>query len=133
MAHTFEFADEQPTVDVVLQTIKENIFVEIPVEEANAHQCSVTIQQWMACYNLDGDPDDDLANINIPESEGTCIVEGSGISSDQLLKSLKIKKVNIGSLENLNFSIIGDYWDEETVAKITDLLHEYQDLFPTNF
>ena len=40
---TFEFADEQPTVDVALQTINEKIFVEIPVEEANSHKCSATI------------------------------------------------------------------------------------------
>ena len=60
-------------------------------------------------------------------------MEGSGISSDQFLKLLKIKKVKIGSPENLEFTNIGDYWDEETIAKVTDLLHEYQDLFPTNF
>ena len=87
----------------------------------------------MAFYNLDGDPDDDLTNINIPESEGTHAVEGSGILGDQFLKSLKINKVNIGSLEYPKFANIGDYWDEETVTKNTDLLHEYQDLFPTNF
>ena len=46
---------------------------------------------------------------------------------------MKIKKVNIRSPENPNFANTGDYWDEETAAKITDLLHEYQDLFPTNF
>ena len=28
---------------------------------------------------------------------------------------------------------IGDYWDEEMVTKVTELLHEYQDLFPTKF
>ena len=28
---------------------------------------------------------------------------------------------------------IGDYWDEDTVSKITYLLHEYHDLFPTKF
>jgi hypothetical protein len=28
---------------------------------------------------------------------------------------------------------IGDYWDDATIDKITKLLHEYQDLFPTNF
>ena len=28
---------------------------------------------------------------------------------------------------------MGDYWSEETIAKITDLLHEFQDLFPTWF
>ena len=87
----------------------------------------------MAFYNLAGDPDNDLANINIPESEGTHEVEGSGISSDQFLQSLKIKKVNIGSSDNPKFANIGDYWDEETVVKIMDLLHEYQDLFRTNF
>ena len=87
----------------------------------------------MACYNLVGDPDDDPTNINIPKLEGMHTVEGSGISSDQFLKPLKIKKVIIRSPENPKFTNIGDYWDEETVAKITDLLHEYQDLFPTNF
>ena len=46
--HIFEFADEKPTVDVVLQMIKKNIFVEILVEEANFDQCSTSIQQWMA-------------------------------------------------------------------------------------
>ena len=87
----------------------------------------------MAYYNLEGDLDDDLTNINILELEGMCEVEGSGISSNQFLKPLKIKKVNIGSLANPKFANTGDYWDEEIVAKITDLLHEYQDLFPTNF
>ena len=35
--HTFAIADEQPTVDAALQKIKEKIFAEIPVEEANSH------------------------------------------------------------------------------------------------
>ena len=87
----------------------------------------------MACYNLAGDPHDDLTNITIPKLEGTLRVEGSGISNDQFLQLLKIKKVNIGSPENTKLTNIGDYWDEETVAKITDLLHEFQDPFPTNF
>jgi hypothetical protein len=28
---------------------------------------------------------------------------------------------------------IGDYWDEKIVEKITKLLHENSDLFPTTF
>jgi hypothetical protein len=28
---------------------------------------------------------------------------------------------------------IGDYWDEQIVERITELLHEYSDLFPTTF
>ena len=31
------------------------------------------------------------------------------------------------------YATIGDYWDEEMVCKVTELLHEYQDLFPTKF
>ena len=131
--HTFEFEDEQPTGYVALQVLKSWIFSQVLVIEENSHQSSATIQQWMACYNPTRDPNNDLTNINILELEGTCIVERSDISSDQFLKQLKIKKVNIGLPENLKFSNIGVYWDEETIAKITGLLHEFQDLFPTNF
>ena len=46
---------------------------------------------------------------------------------------MKIKKKNIGSPYNPNFSNIGDYWYDETVGNIMDLLHEIQDLFPTKF
>ena len=31
------------------------------------------------------------------------------------------------------YATIGDYWDEEMVRKVTELLHEYQDLFPMKF
>ena len=55
------------------------------------------------------------------------------MSSDQFISPLKIEKVNIGSSENPKFSNIGYYQDDETVGKITDLLHEFQDLFPTKF
>ena len=95
--HTFEFVDEQQADDVVVQMIKYIIFVEIPIEVENSHHYSVTIQQWIACYNLARKPDDDPSNVNIIYSWGTPKVEGTSISSDQFLKLLKIKKVNIGS------------------------------------
>ena len=41
--------------------------------------------------------------------------------------------MNIGSLENPKFSNIGDYWDDETLGKIIELLHEFQDLLSTKF
>jgi hypothetical protein len=41
--------------------------------------------------------------------------------------------VNIGIEEKPKFANIGDYWNDETMEKITDLLHEYQDIFPTTF
>ena len=87
----------------------------------------------MTCYNLSRDTKDDPTNINIPELEGSHVVEGSNISSEHFIKPLKIKKVNIGSEDNPKFANIGDYWDEETVAKIIDLLHDFQDLLPMKF
>ena len=44
-----------------------------------------------------------------------------------------IKKINIGSPKNPKFSNIGDYWDDKIIRKITDPLHEFQDMFPTKF
>ena len=61
------------------------------------------------------------------------VVEGFGISSNQFLSPLKIKQVNIGSTKNPKFVNIGDYWDDETVGNITDLLNEFRDMFPTIF
>jgi hypothetical protein len=41
--------------------------------------------------------------------------------------------VNIGTEDKPKFAHIGDYWSEETIEKIVDLLHDYQDLFPMTF
>ena len=48
--------------------------------------------------------DDDTLDVNIPESEGTCVVEKFGISSEQFMSRPNVKKVNIGSLKNPKFS-----------------------------
>jgi hypothetical protein len=42
-------------------------------------------------------------------------------------------KVNIGTTKNPKFARIGDYWSQETIEKVVDLLREYQDLFPMIF
>ena len=88
----------------------------------------------MEFYNVISETDDDdPRDINIPEYECTRTMEGSGVSSDQFLNPLKIKKVNIGSLENPKFANIEDYYDDETIEKITNLLLKFQDLFPIKF
>ena len=80
---TFEFTSEHPTIDVALQIMKENILEEILLVATNYHQCSMQVHHWMECYNITGEPDDDdLLEIYIPESEGMCVVEGVGMSSD---------------------------------------------------
>ena len=89
----------------------------------------------MTFYNLFGEPEDDdkLRNVNTLESEGSHDIAAPDVPTDSMSQSLKIKKVNIGSKENPKFANFGDYWDEETMAKITDLLHEFEDVFPTQF
>jgi hypothetical protein len=46
---------------------------------------------------------------------------------------MKVKKVNIGIEENPKIASIGDYWDNQTVERITKLLREYSDLFLATF
>lgn len=43
----------------------------------------------------------------------------------------KIRQVNIGMEAKPKFVKIRDYWDDTRVDKVTGLLCEYQDLFPT--
>ena len=45
---------------------------------------------------------------------------------------MKIKKVNIRIKEKPKIANIGYYWYNETMEKIIELLHEYNDLFTTN-
>jgi hypothetical protein len=60
-------------------------------------------------------------------------VEGPGVELPFIGQPIKIKKVNIGIEQTMKLANVGDYWDASTIDKITELLHEYQDLFPTNF
>jgi hypothetical protein len=64
------------------------------------------------------------------KTKGEHAVEGPKLESVEYANPLRMHKVNIGTKDNPKFTNIGDYWNEETVEKIVDLLHEYQDLFP---
>jgi len=46
---------------------------------------------------------------------------------------LKTKQVNISTEAEPKFAKIGDYWEDATVDKVAELLHEYQDLFHMKF
>jgi len=61
------------------------------------------------------------------------VVECPELESIEYARPLRTHKVNIGIKEKPKFTNIGDYWNEETVEKIDDLLCEYQELFPTTF
>ena len=77
--------------------------------------------------------EDDPHNIHIIEVEGEREVEGPPLESEVFFSLIKVKKVNIGTTENPKMAIIGDYWDEQIVENIIELLREYKDSFPTTF
>jgi hypothetical protein len=60
-------------------------------------------------------------------------VEGPRVELPFIGQQIKIKKVNIGIEKTPKLANVGDYWDATTIDKITELLHEYQDLFLTKF
>ena len=55
-------------------------------------------------------------------------MEAPSLESKVFFAPIKVKKFNIGTTENPKMAIIGDYWDEQTVESITELLCEYNDL-----
>ena len=109
---TFSFQDANPKVCNALHIIRDVVpkFILIAyVVDPDVH-CS--IQSMMTCYNLSGEPEDDdeLWNANIPESEGRCDVEALDILTDLMNQLLRIRKVDIGTVENPKFANVRDYW-----------------------
>jgi len=88
------------------------------------------------CYHVAEEEDptkENPHNIQIPEVEGEREVEGPKLDYEYCLVPLKIKKVNIGIVENTKIASIGDYWDKQIVERITELLRKYSDLFRATF
>jgi len=85
----------------------------------------------LACYKLALEGDDDESDdedpryLDIAETEGEHAIQGPELQIPDVVKPLKIKKVNIGSEEHPKFPNVRDYWDDVTVSKITELLREY--------
>ena len=134
-AQTFHFGDANPNVNNALQIIRDVILKIVPVEYPIDPHVQCHMQSIMECYNMFGEPeyDDELRNINILKTEGSRDVTAPDVPIDPMSRSLKIRKVNIGTEENPKFASVGDCWNEDTIAKITNLLHEFQYLFPTKF
>jgi hypothetical protein len=89
----------------------------------------------LSCYHVEEKAldEDDPRNVQIIEIEGKREVEGPFLESEVFDAPIKVKKVNIGTTDNPKMVSIGDYWDEQTVERITKLLCEYNDLFPKTF
>ena len=92
------------------------------------------MSQALACYNVKAiDDEDDSHNINILKCQGSREVRDPEIEDLDIMEQLKIKQLNIKIKEESKYAMLGDYWDDAMVYKVTELLHEYQDLFPTKF
>ena len=126
-AQNFSFRDANPEVHHALQLICEVVLKVVPPAYPVDPHVHCHMQSLMTCYNLSGEPedDDDMRNSNILESEGSHNVAAPDIPTDPMSQPLKMHKVNIGTKENPKFANIGDYWGNETMAQITDLLHEF--------
>jgi hypothetical protein len=71
--------------------------------------------------------------VNIVERKGQRDGKGLEVELPFIGQLIKIKKINIGTEKTLKLAYVGYYWDVSTIDKITELLHEYQDLFPSKF
>jgi hypothetical protein len=132
---TFLFECQYPIVDQDLQIVRQNVFEEAPNPplEQEEDEWNVPLQWLQGCYNINVDEDDDPRNVNISKTKGKRDIEGIGIELTFVGQLIKIMKVNIGTEQAPKLGNVGDYWDDATISKITKLLHEYQDLFPTKF
>ena len=131
---TFSFESEHPSIDQGLNCIRNKTFGQSPLPEYSQPDWAVQMEHALECYNFTtGEEDDNPRNINIPESEGTRKIEGPQLDIPAITEHIKLKKINIGTEAEPKFASIGDYWDDETVAHISDLLRDYQDIFHTKF
>eukprot|EP00253_Pinus_taeda_P004849 PITA_04849 len=132
---SFSFEDGFECIDEVLQEVKVAIF-RIPQDTLDLIQpdWSTQLSHALECYNIIAkEEDEDLLKINIPKIEGHYEVEGPQIENPDITVPLKMKHVNIGTKAEPKFVKIGDYWDDVMFDNVTELLCEYQDLFPTKF
>jgi hypothetical protein len=102
----------------------------IPIRSANKD--AMNVHELLECYNVAKEEHDeeDPRNVEVPDTEGEHVVEGTNIESIMYTQPINMRKVNIGTRKNQKFAQIGDYWSDETMEKIEYLLCEYHDIFP---
>ena len=76
---TFTFESKYLSVDQALDIIKIKIFEDCTLSVQTHPDWALQLKDALECYNFEVEPkdeDEDPCNTNIPESEGTCDVEG---------------------------------------------------------
>ena len=80
-----------------------------------ANCCNVTITE----------EEDNSCNVSILEFEGNRTIKGPSLHTVDVTKPLKLREVNIGTADQPKLAKIGDYWDNDTISKVEELLTEY--------
>jgi hypothetical protein len=93
--------------------------VEIMIEYQQQNR--QTVKELLSCYHVEQEaPNEyDPRNIQITKIEGEREVEGPSLESEVFTAPIKVKKVNIGKNNNPKMESIGEYWDEQTIERIT--------------
>ena len=112
---TFKFESEYPEIDQALKVTKGKLLADCSLPVLETPKWKIALEEALECYNLagEGEEDENPRNVNIPESEGTHDVQGPELKVPDVVKLVKIKKVNIGTKEEPKFASIGDYWDDK--------------------
>ena len=121
----FYFELEYPEIDDALEVISIELFDDYPLLELNQPDWAAQMKNAIECYNFATNEEENHRNVNRLESEGSRDDQGPSLELPKITEKVKIKKINIGTEEDLNFASIGYYWDDETVGHIADLLQEY--------
>ena len=82
----FSFQDANPEVHNALQIIHDVVLKVVPVAYPIDPHVHCSMQSMMTCYNISREPEDDdeLRNVNISESEGSCDVVAPDIPRDSI-------------------------------------------------
>jgi hypothetical protein len=89
------------------------IFIKEPEVELmtkEQQQNRQTIKEILSCYHVQEEApnEDDPSDIHIEKVEGEREVEGPPWELEVIVASIKVKKVNIGTVENPKMASIGD-------------------------
>jgi hypothetical protein len=120
----FSFEHENPNIDSALKQIRGVIFIkqlEVQFITEEQQQNRQTVKELLLCYHVQREaPDEDNSrDIQIEEVESEREVKVPPLELEVIDVSIKVKKFNIGTMENPKMASIGDYWDEKTVESIT--------------
>ena len=122
---TFKFEVESIQLEKALQIMHDIIFaIKLKGNTTNTplcpyHRTKQSSRDLVKCYKVDieSDDDEDLRNLNIPETEGERQVAIPSFGNDELdyTKTMRTTQVNIGIEEKPKVATIGDYWDKNII------------------